>query len=61
MKFNVEYTATITCKATIEADSLEDAKDLVDVMLEEGEFDYNTDYYDHSLDDFNINVEEAEE
>ena len=59
MKYNVEYTATITCKTTIEADSLEDAEYLVDTMLEEGEFDYNMDYYDHSLDDFNI--EEAEE
>lgn len=59
MKYNVEYTATITCKTTIVADSLEEAEDLVDTMIEEGECDYNKDYYDHSLEDFNI--EEAEE
>lgn len=59
MKYNVEYTATITCKTTIEANSLEEAEDLVDIMIDEGEFDYNKDYYDHSLEDFSI--EKAEE
>ena len=58
-KFEVNYTAVLDCKTTIEADTEDEALDILSAMEEEGEFDYNKDCWNCEIDD--VSLEKVDE
>lgn len=57
-KFEVNYTAIVDCKTTIEAESEEEAYRLIDTMIDECELDFNKDSTNVEFTDFLLESEE---